>query len=97
MLENCDEEAEGELASETIPLDKAESRLLFSEDGVRAGLEVGVMPLPPPSLTATTLPLLPLAPLAMGRELGAFTENLFEVRMSMSAWVISSSIKRWFS
>ena len=36
------EEAEGfgvEDMSETIPLDKAESKLLFSEDGVLAGLE----------------------------------------------------------
>ena len=65
--------------SDAIPLDNAESKLLFSDEGVRTGLE--------------------LSPLAVTFEeiwrlLGEFTENLFEVKMSMSAWVISSSTLR---
>ena len=42
------EEADGfciEDTSDTIPLDKAESKLLFSDDGVLAGLEGRWLPL----------------------------------------------------
>ena len=65
--------------SETIALDNAESaRLLPSEEGVLDGL-------PLICETPTDWP--------MARELGGeLTENLFEVKMSISEWVISSTI-----
>ena len=66
---------------ETIPLERAESRLLFSEEllGVLAGLELLILVLVWPLICNV---------------LGEFTENRLEVKMSMSAWVISSSIDR---
>ena len=75
---------EEEQYSEAMPLERAESKLLFSEFGVLAGLlgQVG-------SEDGLRLELM------MARVLGGTLfspEKRLDVRMSMSAWVISSSM-----
>ena len=68
--------------SEVTALDSAESKLLFSDDGVLAGLFVSE-PTTRFELMFSVLGGTLLTP-----------ENLFDVRMSMSACVISSSMPR---
>ena len=78
LLPRLDEEdvafVDDEQHSDAIPLDKAESKLLFSEDGVLAGLLGSELP--------------PWLELMMANVFGGTLltpENLLEVRMSMSA------------
>lgn len=82
-LFDVDAVVDDEQHSDAIPLDKAESKLLFSDDGVLAGL-LG-------SELTTRFELMMFNVLG-----GTFVtpENRFDVKMSMSACVISSSIQR---
>ena len=83
-------------ASEMMPLERAESKLLFSDMGVRAGLLVaagGGAIKPPVEMLclATAAPEVAFPALPPDGVL-AVEENLLDVKMSMSAWVISSSM-----
>jgi hypothetical protein len=69
--------------SEAMPLDSAESKLLFSDDGVRTGDLRSEWTVRLDVMMASVLGGTLLTP-----------ENRFDVRMSMSACVISSSMQR---
>jgi len=68
--------------SDSIPLDNALAKLLFSDEGVRA------WPWASPDFSAGLIMFRLFKPVV------ELIENRLEVRMSISAWVISSTIPR---